>query len=244
MRVRQSSRSRPARLGVPAEVTRAIPRWFGKLEEADQRTGVVTREMYDAVLPHMAPHARTAFVIGWHLGMRRGEILSMRWDQVDLRQSLIRLASDQTKGRKLRVAPIYGDMAAVLEMARASCPKGCPYVVQFEGRRIESVKTAWAAAFSRAGLLEERPRRSGKGTIMKPAAMFHDLRRTAATNMIRAGVPVPVILSVVGWKSDAMLRRYGILDEIDARQAAATMQAWDQAQRAQQAEPKPQTRTM
>jgi integrase len=39
--------------------------------------------MYRALLPHFCPHARVAFVIAYHLGMRRGEILALRWDQVD-----------------------------------------------------------------------------------------------------------------------------------------------------------------
>jgi integrase len=194
----------------PPLVIRTIPKWFGKLAEDNVRTGIVTREMYEAVLPHMAPHVRTAFVIGWHLGMRRGEILGLRWDQVDLAAGVIHLSRSQTKARKPRIAPIYGDMAAVLEMARAGSG-ACPYVIQHEGKPVRSIKTAWAAAFARAGLMYDtgRLRKSGE-KLIKPKALFHDLRRTAATNMDAAGVSQQQIMEIVGWETPEMLRRYHI----------------------------------
>jgi integrase len=201
----------------PPLVTRAIPKWFGKLDEDNVRTGFVTEEMYRSVMPHMAPHVRTAFCIGYHLGMRLGEILGLRWDQVDFAAGVITLEKRQTKGRKARTAPIYGDMRSVLEMAREICPMDCLYVIQEAGQRVQSIKTAYAAAWKRAQMLVDtgRARKSGKA-LEKPPVLFHDLRRTAATNMIRANVAPERILSIVGWKSMAMLRRYGILDESDA----------------------------
>ena len=48
---------------------------------------------------------------------------------------------------------------------------------------------------------------------------IHDLRRTAARNMIRAGVPEKLVLDIVGWKTRAMLDRYNITDERDVHHA-------------------------
>ena len=47
----------------------------------------------------------------------------------------------------------------------------------------------------------------------------HDFRRTAAHNLIRAGVPQHLVLQLCGWKTDAMFRRYAIVDERDLRSA-------------------------
>lgn len=47
----------------------------------------------------------------------------------------------------------------------------------------------------------------------------HDFRRTAARNLIRAGVPQHVVMKLCGWKTDAMFRRYAIVDERDLRDA-------------------------
>ena len=60
---------------------------------------------------------RLFFVIAYHLGMRSGEILRLRWDQVDMEKKVVRLELKQTKGKKARIAPIYGDLVGYLEMA-------------------------------------------------------------------------------------------------------------------------------
>lgn len=214
----------------PPLVIRAIPGWFKAEEEDNARSGIVSEETYRAVMPHMAPHVRTAWCIGYHVGMRSGEILSLRWEQVDLKAGLIRLERKQTKGRKARSAPIYGDMRAMLEMAQSANPPGCEYVVQEDGRRVFSIKTAFAAAWKRAEMLVDTGRLRKDGTkLLKPPVLFHDLRRTAATNMIRANVPTAIILLTVGWKSPAMLKRYGILEEADTVQVGRQMEAhWAQ----------------
>jgi hypothetical protein len=52
-----------------------------------------------------------------------------------------------------------------------------------------------------------------------PELLLHDLRRTAARNMIRAAVPEKQVLLIVGWKTRAMLDRYNIVDERDMQVA-------------------------
>ncbi len=49
--------------------------------------------------------------------MRKGELLALRWDQVDWAMGLIRLNRVQTKGEKARVAPMYGELTGWLKLA-------------------------------------------------------------------------------------------------------------------------------
>lgn len=85
------------------------------------------------------------------------------------------------------------------------------HCVSWRGHGISEVKTAWLKARARAGV---------------PELLIHDLRRTAARNMIRAGVPEKQVLEIVGWKTRAMLDRYNIIDERDVHSAGERMERY------------------
>lgn len=179
-----------------------------QLEENNVREGFLEHEQYIQLRDELPDHQKLILVIGYHFGMRRGEILTLRWDQVDWDGGIIRLAKKQTKGKKARVAPLYGELRAWLDMAYAVRDPECPFIVSWKGQGISETKRAWKNACKRALL---------------PDLLIHDLRRTAARNMIRAGVPERQVLDIVGWKTRAMLDRYNIMDERDVHTAGEKM---------------------
>jgi integrase len=77
------------------------------------------------------------------------------------------------------------------------------------GERIVDFRKAWATACEKAGV---------------GGLIFHDLRRSAARNMRRAGVPENTIMKIAGWKTPAMFRWYDIQDERDIQRAAEIME--------------------
>jgi integrase len=170
------------------------------LDEDNVREGFLEYADYLALRNCLPDHQRLILVVGYHLGLRRGEILNLRWDQVDWRHNVIRLEAKQTKGRRARVAPLYGELRAWLDMAYTNRVEECPFIISFRGHGISELKTAWQTARRKANL---------------PNALVHDLRRTAVRNMIRAGVPEKMAMLISGHRTRSMFDRYNIVDERD-----------------------------
>ncbi len=141
----------------------------------------LTREEADRLLAAArVPHVRTFLATCLYTAARAGAVLELTWDRVDLGAGLIDLG--QAPGGKGRaVVPIGAKLRPILEEARAAAT--CPYVVEYAGIRVASVKTGTRAAARRAGL---------------PGVTPHILRHTAATWMAIAGVPMVEIARLLG----------------------------------------------
>ena len=126
----------------------------------------------------------------------------------------IRLGGRQTKNRKPRTLPIYGEMGEWLRWSKQERDQkwaDCPWVFHKNGRRIGDFRKAWDAACERAGL-------SG--------LLFHDLLRSAVRNMERAGIPRNVAMAISGHLTDNIYRRYDIVSRRDLTNAAAKLESY------------------
>jgi len=141
--------------------------------KAEPRQGTLMRGTYKAIRDALPGCARIALVIAYHTGARKGELRQIRKDQIDFKAMRINLPGHTTKNKRPRFLPIYGDMGPELEMAIAAGARDCSYVIQHEGKAVHDREKAWVTACSVAGA---------------PGTLFHDLRRTALTNMIEAGL--------------------------------------------------------
>jgi len=181
-------------------------------KESNVRQGFFELAEHQQMLEHLEQPAndisRLAFLCGWRLS----ELRLLRFENIDARAKEIRLA-DSKNGRP-RVLPIPDDATwEIFERrldARAyETPKGpalSEFVFHEYGQPVSEskFKRLWSRARKKASL---------------PHRLFHDYRRSAARNMIRAGVPEVVCMQVTGHVTSSMLKRYCIVSVDDQRNA-------------------------
>jgi integrase len=131
-------------------------------------------------------------------GCRRGELLKMRWSWVDLRTGMIGLPATATKNKTARHVPVSDDMREVLLEARERAVPGCPFVLQKAGEpiKVSRLQAMFKTACEKAGISDLH---------------IHDLRHTAASWMVQAGVDLYSVALVLGHKSIRMTQRYAHL---------------------------------
>lgn len=195
---------------------------FEQLPESEPRDGILTHDQYRAVRDALPSYARMALVIGYHTGARKGEIVKIARDKVDLAGRRIELQGKITKNKTARYLPIYGNMAAEIEMALAAGDPKCPYLLQREGVRVYDFEKAWSAACKLAGI---------------PDALFHDLRRTALTNMIEAGFSEKEAMEISGHRTRAVFDRYHIVSARRLKEMTVKLDAHFKVKEAEDSDP-------
>jgi len=94
--------------------------------------------------------------------------------------------------------------------------------------RIKDIRGSWAHACIEAGFYTMQ--KSGEETAKAPTRLFHDFRRTAVRNMVRAGIPERVAMMVSGHKTRSVFDRYNIVSDTDLKIAASKQEAYLQTQ--------------
>jgi integrase len=179
---------------------------FKLLPVDNAREGTLPRDRYTAIRDALPPHARIAFVISYHTGARRGEILAILKDKIDLAQGKIFLPGRTTKNGRPRYLPIYGDMIPELNRSMAATAgAACPYLVQRNGRPVQSFYKAWKS-------------------VVKDKTILHDLRRTALTLMIEAGLSEKEAMEISGHRTRYVFNRYHIVSDERMKENAAKLE--------------------
>lgn len=117
----------------------------------------------------------------------------------------IRLRASQSKTKRGREVPLRDGRLLELIARRAEL-RGldCPLVFHRGGRPLRDFRDLWQQACAAVGM---------------PGRLFHDLRRSAVRNMVRAGVPERVAMALSGHRTRSAFDRYNIVSEADVAAA-------------------------
>jgi integrase len=215
-----------------------VPFEIAPFEERNARRGFFEADALEAVCQHLRPElaalARVAFITGW----RKSELRSRQWSHVDFEAGWLRLEPEETKNREGRQFPLIPALRAILEQQRArvearqkATGRIIPWVFAGDdGAPVGDFKKAWATACIKAGFFRVvavgAPRMDGSQPTRKvPTRLFHDFRRTAVRNLVRAGIPETTAMEMTGHKTRSVFKRYAIVDEGMLREAGAKLAA-------------------
>jgi integrase len=172
--------------------------------------GVSRLEPQDFLKLHNAlpDHLKPVLTMAYYTGMRVGEILSLRWEQVDLWTQEVRLNPGGTKNDEARTISFEGELHACFRIQkeiRYALYPGCPWVFFRKGKPIRSYRQGWERGLQGAGL---------------HGLLVHDLRRSGVRNLLRAGVHERVAMAISGHKTRSVFDRYNIVSGRDLKEAA------------------------
>jgi integrase len=181
------------------------------LKENNTRKGFLEPTQYDKLARECAKYGlwlRTLFELAYTYGWRHGELLSVKVEQVSIADRTIRLNRDETKngeGREVTMTPLLRQL--LQECIRDKKP-GDSVLTRKNGKAVGDFRGSWENATTKAGV---------------PGLLFHDLRRTAVRNMIRAGVPERVAMEISGHKTRSVFERYNIVSQVDIENAVTKL---------------------
>ena len=157
-----------------------------RLEEKVMR--VLSQDEEQKLINAAAPHFKPLIIVAINTGMRRGELLALQWEQVDLHSNTITIK--QSKNGKVRHIPINKKAQEALENIPEPHEE---HVFVYRGLPVKAIKTAFSGAVRRAGIAH---------------CTLHCCRHTFATRLVLAGVDLATVMQLMGHASISTTMKY------------------------------------
>ena len=177
-------------------------------EMQNRRTAANERrqERHKELLPrltHFGDHLTPAVLLSMNTGLRRGEVVKLRWGSLDLNRRLLTVEGRHAKNRQTRHAPLNDEAVSVLRNWREQSGTGARVFDVATG-----FQTAWKKVLKRAGISNFR---------------WHDLRHHFASRLVQHGVPLNTVRDLLGHSSVGTSLRYAHLAPDQRREAVAKL---------------------
>ena len=164
------------------------------LEENNRRLRYLSKEECQTLIDARDRHLRPIVVIALNTGMRKSEVLLLKWDNADLKHGFLLL--EMTKNGERREIPINETVRE--EFQNLTRRLDVPYVFydRLTGKPYDDVKRSFKSACRRAVIKDFR---------------FYDLRHTFASHLVMAGIDLTTVRELLGHKTLTMPLRYAYL---------------------------------
>jgi integrase len=186
---------------------------------ANARKRKMTFDEYIRLLSVSQPHLKPILTVAYNTGMRRGELLGLKWSYIDLETMFIRLPANVVKEKKAKIIPINNNVHRILN----SIPRAIKhdYVFTYKGQPIDTesgIKKSFKTACRLAGVIYGRDVPGG--------LVFHDIRRTVKSNMLEAGIEKELRDTILGHSLKGMDVYYLSISEQSLKDAMDKYTKW------------------
>jgi len=180
-------------------------------EKDNLKERILTDEEEARLLEKCLDTLKLIIITALHTGMRRNEILNLKWEDIDLKERQIK--ATKTKSGKNRIVPIDDVLFEVLEKLRVNNRSEYVFENPETGQAFKSIRKGFSRACQRAEIKDLR---------------FHDLRHTFASRLIRGGADIISIQKLLGHFSVTVTQRYIHTEAAQLKEAVAVLCRKDQ----------------
>lgn len=175
-----------------------------KLFKEQPRLRFLEKEEIFKLLANCDEHLKPIVIVALHTGMRKGEILNLKWHDIDFRRDLIYLY--QTKNGERREIRINNEVKSTLLKVKKR-PDSQYVFCNKNGEPYGDIKKSFFTACKKSGILQISGFR------------FHDLRHTFASHLVMSGVDLNTVRELLGHKTLDMTLRYSHLSQDHKKRA-------------------------
>jgi len=156
---------------------------------------ILTLEEQRRLLAAAPPYLKEIIIFALDTGMRLGEILTLKWENVNLAHRYCLLESSLTKTSRQRRVPINSELADMMEEMKSKKKSDYVFTNSYDRgyKSNPSLRNIFQITMQRASIENFR---------------FHDLRHTAATRMVEVGVPLFTVGQILGHVNPKTTMRY------------------------------------
>ena len=174
-----------------------------------------------ALLGVASPEWKTAILVGYYVGPRLSDVVSLTWESVDLAEGTIVYTQGKT-GRKVEV-PIHPDLEEHLLSIAGDSPRGflCPTLgaTKISGR--SGLSKQFAALMATAGIDQRQIQSSRNRKFSKLS--YHSLRHSFSSALANVGISADVRMKLTGHKNLDVHQRYTHVQLEPLRRAVALL---------------------
>lgn len=172
----------------------------GKLAYALRKRGKFAySKAAELAIRTFADHLKPAVLLSLNTGLRQGELLKLKWDDIDFDNAVLTVVGTTSKTGKTRHVNLNSEALAVLRAWRNQPGNKSisGYVfASIDGEPFQDMRTSWEGVLRRAKITKFR---------------WHDLRHTFASNLVMAGENLNTVRELLGHADYKMTLRYAHL---------------------------------